>query len=203
LRPGKNIYGKVSRRKNMKKTGLLVLALVLALGALGIGYAAWSQTLTVNGNVSTGTYIVKVSAPSASPTDNTKTAWLSTANAGDASFDVTVHNGYPGFTGTVSFDITSTGTVPAKLTDVRLTPNGGTVVTSWDGTATSFDLTGGSAPGGDVTVSCVGIPTIGNTLPASSSCTATITIPGALATDMGGTTGTFKIEFLTSQNPAS
>ncbi|MFO7995916.1 MAG: SipW-dependent-type signal peptide-containing protein [Dehalococcoidia bacterium] len=39
----------------MKKLGLLSLALVLALGALGIGYAAWTDQVTIEGTVTTGT----------------------------------------------------------------------------------------------------------------------------------------------------
>jgi len=39
----------------MKKIGLLALALVLALGALGVGYAAWTDTVTITGTVNTGT----------------------------------------------------------------------------------------------------------------------------------------------------
>jgi hypothetical protein len=38
----------------MKKIGLLCLALVLALGTLGIGYAAWIDTITIEGQVTTG-----------------------------------------------------------------------------------------------------------------------------------------------------
>jgi len=38
----------------MKKVGILALTLVLALGALGIGYARWSDTVTVTGTVNTG-----------------------------------------------------------------------------------------------------------------------------------------------------
>jgi hypothetical protein len=37
----------------MKKIGLLCLALVLALGALGVGYAMWSDTVTLNASVTT------------------------------------------------------------------------------------------------------------------------------------------------------
>jgi len=44
----------------MKKIGLLALALVLALGALGVGYAAWTDTVTITGNVTTGTVDVVV-----------------------------------------------------------------------------------------------------------------------------------------------
>jgi len=38
----------------MKKIGLLSLALVLALGTLGIGYAAWTDTVYIEGDVTTG-----------------------------------------------------------------------------------------------------------------------------------------------------
>ena len=38
----------------MKKIGLLCLALVLALGTLGVGYAMWSDTITITGTVNTG-----------------------------------------------------------------------------------------------------------------------------------------------------
>jgi len=38
----------------MKKIGLLCLALVLALGTLGIGYAAWIDTIYIEGTVTTG-----------------------------------------------------------------------------------------------------------------------------------------------------
>jgi len=39
----------------MKKIGLLCFALVIALGGLGVGYAAWTDTVTINGTVNTGT----------------------------------------------------------------------------------------------------------------------------------------------------
>jgi len=38
----------------MKKIGLLSLALVLALGTLGVGYASWTDQITIDGSVSTG-----------------------------------------------------------------------------------------------------------------------------------------------------
>lgn len=38
----------------MKKIGLLCLALVLALGTLGVGYAAWIDTIYIEGTVTTG-----------------------------------------------------------------------------------------------------------------------------------------------------
>ena len=40
----------------MKKTGLLLLVLVMAMGALGVGYAHWSGELDITGTVNTGTF---------------------------------------------------------------------------------------------------------------------------------------------------
>ena len=44
----------------MKKIGLLVLALVLALGGLGAAYASWTDQVTIDGTVETGTVDVVV-----------------------------------------------------------------------------------------------------------------------------------------------
>jgi len=38
----------------MKKIGLICLALVLTLGALGVTYSAWTDTVTINATVQTG-----------------------------------------------------------------------------------------------------------------------------------------------------
>jgi hypothetical protein len=38
----------------MKRFGLLCLVLVLALGSIGVGYAMWSDTISIDGTVSTG-----------------------------------------------------------------------------------------------------------------------------------------------------
>jgi hypothetical protein len=38
----------------MKKVGILILTLIIALGSLGAGYAMWSDTIYVDGTVNTG-----------------------------------------------------------------------------------------------------------------------------------------------------
>lgn len=38
----------------MRKIGFICLALVMALGSLGVAYAAWAETLTIDGTVDTG-----------------------------------------------------------------------------------------------------------------------------------------------------
>lgn len=44
----------------MKKIGLLCLALVLALGALGVGYAMWWDEVTIEGTVNTGNVEISI-----------------------------------------------------------------------------------------------------------------------------------------------
>lgn len=44
----------------MKKFGLLCLALVLALGALGVGYASWTDTIFIKGEVCTGSVCLEI-----------------------------------------------------------------------------------------------------------------------------------------------
>ena len=40
----------------MKKIGLIALIVVLSLGIIGVGYAAWSQALRTTGTVNSGTF---------------------------------------------------------------------------------------------------------------------------------------------------
>ena len=42
----------------MSKLGILCLALVLAMGSLGVGYAMWDKTLYIDGTVNTGSWEV-------------------------------------------------------------------------------------------------------------------------------------------------
>jgi hypothetical protein len=43
----------------MKKIGLIAIVVVLALGIIGVGYAAWSQSITVSGTANVGSFGVK------------------------------------------------------------------------------------------------------------------------------------------------
>lgn len=44
----------------MKKISMIMLALVVALGGLGVGYAMWSDTVTINGYVTTGSVDIDI-----------------------------------------------------------------------------------------------------------------------------------------------
>lgn len=47
----------------MKKIGLICLAVVLAMGALGIGYAVWTDEVTVSGDITTGEVCIDILCP--------------------------------------------------------------------------------------------------------------------------------------------
>jgi hypothetical protein len=118
----------------MKKIGLLVLAVVFAVGALGVGYAHWSQTLYVDGSVTTGTYLVGFETCSTDDggttldplTDPAKDVGSTEAELLDLVGDhggidifetlsITLDNVYPGYKSRVDFDIGNGGTVPGNV----------------------------------------------------------------------------------------
>jgi hypothetical protein len=55
-------YPKTIKEKTnqMRKIGFIILALVLALGSIGIGYAAWTDEIVVTGTVNTGDVDINV-----------------------------------------------------------------------------------------------------------------------------------------------
>jgi len=113
----------------VKKIGLICLAVVLSLGAMGAALAYWSDTLTINGSVTTGTFDTNFTA--ATCTDNEGTGPdVGTCGVTDTlpakSFTVTIGNGYPCYQCTVNYTITNSGTIPAKIKSITI---GGVPVT--------------------------------------------------------------------------
>ena len=126
----------------MKRIGLLCLALVLALGALGVGYAMWDDTLQIEGEVNTGELsVIFESQYDNDPSDNdpkeagswnlTTLEWegarwdknvaSTTSTFDDKSARIVVTLGYPCYWGSVLWDVHNVGTIPAKLHSVTLT----------------------------------------------------------------------------------
>ena len=61
------------KRKKALPIGTIFMILVIALAFLGVGYALWSETLTISGTVSTGEVDVEFSH------SRLKSAWTSMA----------------------------------------------------------------------------------------------------------------------------
>ena len=105
-----------------EKIGILSLVLVLALGALGVGFAQWTETLNVGGSASTGS--LQLGLTSRGCNDNETgpdVGTISCAQTGGGpgydytEYTITVSNAYPGYVGWCCFDIENIGTIPAKV----------------------------------------------------------------------------------------
>ncbi|MTV50000.1 hypothetical protein GJ688_13550 [Heliobacillus mobilis] len=108
----------------MKKIKFVGMTLALAFGVMGAGFAAWTEDIKVNAQVTTGTYDVLFSSIT-SDDDGTKTdpgmdknvAKTEVTPASDnKSFGVTIDNAYPGYNSKVSYTVKNNGSIPIKIT---------------------------------------------------------------------------------------
>jgi hypothetical protein len=102
----------------MKKIGIIILALVIVMGSLGVGYAFWSQTLTIGGTAEMASMeatIVDNTAAVADPFGGPGTC-TSSVNAEGDTLTVTISNAYPGYYAVVKFDVKNTGDISAYVT---------------------------------------------------------------------------------------
>jgi predicted ribosomally synthesized peptide with SipW-like signal peptide len=100
----------------MKKIVLISLALVLAVGLLGVGYAMWSDTVTIGGPVTTGSLDLTIELEGSTPCD--EYYWIDAD--GDGVIDPgELHDGeYPGYDN-VPKDV---GSCAAVLVDPETNP---------------------------------------------------------------------------------
>ena len=208
----------------MKKIGLIAIVVVLALGIIGVGYAAWSQNINITSTVSVGSYVISIAqTPAATATNDVSSVGLSgtatitigtvTSTGTNAGFNITIANGYPGLTLKIPYTVSNTGSVPAKISAVKIGTKGGTLA-SWNGGVTNIsygtatDVTVQNTTDGSTTLDLT--DATHKTLAATSGSQSgilVITIPDALTgqTDAGGLNGTasqtFNFEIDTVQNP--
>ena len=121
----------------MKKFGLLLLAVVLALGTLGVGYAMWYEDLFIEGTVYTGELDVGFYCPWGNCYDDETKDYSSIARVRDGkNLEITVTNAYPCVTYTCEFCIVTEGTVPVHfgpwIIDRGNLPAGATVTVTPD-----------------------------------------------------------------------
>jgi len=110
----------MSARKTLP-IGIIVMILMMALAALGVGYAWWTEQLTATGTIQTGSIDVQMEGVSYSTVDPLDIATCSSKLSGDGkSMTITIDNAYPDYVCTIDFSLTNHGSVPAKITDVSL-----------------------------------------------------------------------------------
>ena len=151
----------------MKKLGLICLALIIAIGSIGLTYAKWSQNLTVSGTASSGTFDVVFNSFNAPPTGSDGATFTATP-AGSHAYTLACNNIYPGLDGAFSFTLKATGSVPAKISHVYL-KQGTTIIAADPSGAVDLKLDGDANYDISVTVSGL-FP--GRVLPADGSTAA-------------------------------
>jgi hypothetical protein len=187
----------------MKKLGLICLILIIALGAVGVGYAAFNQPLNNTNSLNTGYYAISWGTVTGSTTTGTGTVTVGTITS--SNFQLTIGGALPAFTGTVSYTINNTGSIPAKVISILLTAGTGVTIISGSGTSASpwiITLSGGTSGTTDVQVYSTvttGTTLAANTSPAASG-TLVISVPSGLSIDQGAT-GTLTFTINTQQNP--
>jgi hypothetical protein len=125
--------------KNKTYLPAIALLAILLLGAFGFGYAMWSETLTLNGKISTGKLCWKIKGPYGYDNGhndmNSNCTWGGPWNVGkdianttlSAAYDtdgdgcpdtlnVTIVNAYPWYMDEISFYFENCGTIPLKFT---------------------------------------------------------------------------------------
>ncbi|MEM1540754.1 MAG: hypothetical protein QXJ07_05170 [Candidatus Bathyarchaeia archaeon] len=101
------------------KVAALFVAMFVALAVLGLGYAWWTEALTINGTVKTGKLEVQFDNDSlakfCSPEMNCEAAVKS-----PTSIEINVTNAYPCGWCNITFTINNTGTIPAKVKAITI-----------------------------------------------------------------------------------
>jgi len=106
------------------KLAAIFATVIVALVIVGFAYGAWSETLTIEGNVTTGELDVEFKNISCSCSEEMTCTATGVDTDGDGDYDkivVTVSNGYPDGYCDVTFDVHNCGTIPAKIKGIGIT----------------------------------------------------------------------------------
>lgn len=109
--------------RTLAPIGIITLALLLALTTLGAVYAAWSQTLSVSGQVSTGTVAAAIGQTHVDSNDPLKAAScelnVRKTSMADDTVEMIVRNAYLGYSCTGKFKVANKGTLPLKVNELK------------------------------------------------------------------------------------
>ena len=179
----------------------MIYLIIAAVACLGLGFGLWSQNFNSAGPVSTGAYDVVFSSFTAPASING--AGFSVYQVDSHTCDISLNNLYPTCNPTFNFILKDTGTIPAKITDIKI--DGTSIVSS--GLTRDKDLDGDGKT--DITITVAGISTSGaNSLITANNGTlsGTLTVNTWSKTPNGNDAtanagGSFTFEIDTAQNP--
>ena len=95
------------------KPGVVFVAAIVALMGIGMGYAHWSEVITITGIVNTGE--IDLTPSYEGWTDDDKQYCTVNGDIEGNTLTVTIDKAYPCITVTIKFDIHNDGTIPAGL----------------------------------------------------------------------------------------
>ena len=101
----------------MKKIGLICLALVLALGALGVGAALWMGVLGIHGEVNTGVVDAVWSIEGVYDNEIKDVSFIEAGVIDPWFMQIIIVNAYPTVTYTVEWNVMNVGSVPIHFTE--------------------------------------------------------------------------------------
>jgi hypothetical protein len=104
--------------KKLKGSIALLVAVVLALGTIGVGYAVWTESITVHGIVTTGKLAWEFSGFNVVDSGGATITPSYSTDMKTLQIDVT--NTYPGWVGKVTIQEKNTGTVPLKFSSFQV-----------------------------------------------------------------------------------
>lgn len=124
-------------RKRFNVVTIAAMIAILALGGLGLGYATWTDSLSINADASTGSLDVQWVSGTVSGTETPITAYADCIATFDSvnAVSVDVIDIFPGYSCVLSAQITNLGTLPAQITGIAPSvalPAGVTAVSSCD-----------------------------------------------------------------------
>ena len=108
------------KRNRFARLGMLSIALLVSLCVMGIGYAGWTDTVSVDGTVETTSWGGSLSDPV--PTSQNITLSVALPNTLEVSVSYAKAN--TPYTGT--FNVNNVGTVPIKIDSIDFVPPSGT-----------------------------------------------------------------------------
>jgi hypothetical protein len=117
--------------RRIKRSTLISMIAVIALLSLGIGYASWTQTLSINADVNTASF--DVNWQSASTTDSIASndivgdplnAASCEATINGDTLEVDIVNAYPNYSCTVTVEIHNDSEVPVELQSLQYLQEG-------------------------------------------------------------------------------
>lgn len=182
----------------MRKVKFMAMVMVAALMLMGVGYAAWTDTLILNTTVETGKLEVDFkAAPAFSAVSDYVETHTATA-AGDDTYTVSLGKLYPGATATLTFTAVNNGTMGVQELLKFSNPTAGDTLT-----LSNLKVKVNGDTDTDLAALIAGGPiTLNNNIAPAGEQTVTLVFtlnPALEGDDQENTTATFNIEVLGNQ----